>query len=382
MCFTRCCRLPVTRCGLNSCRYGIPIRQAACRSWAICSRRSSTRSPGSRSCYSQRSVGSDCPEKLLTAGLGAYALGRGLRIGVAGSVVAALVYMLCAPSRCPCSGPSERSSRCSRGCSWLRIAFIGNRPLSARPYWLWSWGWACWRDIQNPRCSRRELPWLPRRPLGRVGVANAGSKGDDDFARRASVAGRPGAWCRPCRSCGRPLLQAYSVSISPDVHRYQSPLPPSGLLLWVMPNIFGDARPHVYSPTADDLPYALLHLNRVLLRRHGAAMLDGVAIVRFRQRLVMIALVSVAVTGLLTALQVPPVSCDFRVVTCHLECEHHACWGLRRTPRRDLRGNRFSVPPTRGSSAETRRSGGSARAASRCWPLLRLAGRPWHIRAG
>ena len=43
--------------------------------------------------------------KLLTAGLGAYALGRGLRIGVVGSLVAALVYMLSAPLIVPVQWP-------------------------------------------------------------------------------------------------------------------------------------------------------------------------------------------------------------------------------------------------------------------------------------
>lgn len=241
--------------------------------------------------------------KLLTAGFGTYLLARQVRVGPRGAIVAALVYMLAAPMIVPIQYPHGTvfsllpwlilaTDRVYRQPSLRRLALlavvVGLQLLAGHPE-------------SALLCSAASLVYL----LG-VAIADRGSQ--RDWATRARIAG---AWLGGhllgvgiAAVAVLPFLQAYSVSISGSVHGLTRPtLPVSGLLLWTMPNIFGDAEPTIYFPALGFSYFSTAGYMSI-----AALLLGGVAILRYWRRPVVVGLVAVGVLAILTAFRVPPIS--------------------------------------------------------------------------
>jgi hypothetical protein len=232
--------------------------------------------------------------KLVTAGLGTFALARGLRLSMPGSIVAAFVYMLSAPVVVPVQYPHGTVFSLF---PWLILATdrIYRRPTAARTGALAvivALDLFAGHPESAVLASAASLVYLvalalaDRRFQGvlRSGWRIAGAWGGGHLLG-VGLAG----------AAVVPFLQAYSVSISGDVHGLtRTRLPLSGLLLWMMPNVFGDAQPHVYPPD-----FSWTYFSTVSYFGVVALLLGGVAVIRFRRKPVMFALLAMAAAALL-----------------------------------------------------------------------------------
>jgi hypothetical protein len=241
--------------------------------------------------------------KLLTAGIGAYAFSRVLRVRPAGSIAAGVIYMLSAPLIVTVQYPHGSvysllpwllltTDRLYRRPTLGRraglglvvgLALLAGHPESALLGSLASLTYLValavadrWGHLRERLPWRAAAGWLSAHLLG-MGLGAA-----------ALV----------------PFLQAYSVSLSGGVHALtRTNLPLSGWLLWVMPNIFGNAKPNVFAP---DLTFS--YFSTVCYFGVVSLLLAGVAVIRHLRKPTMIALLAVAGASLLTAFRLPPVS--------------------------------------------------------------------------
>jgi Bacterial membrane protein YfhO len=240
--------------------------------------------------------------KLLTAGVGAYALGRHLRLGRGAALVASLVYMLSAP-----------------GVAWLQWPL--GTVFSLFPWLLL----ATDRVYRRPTGSRVAavavvvaLSIFAGHPetalLSSLAAAVyllalvAADRGQRGGARE--VARRLGAWAGGqllglllSAVALLPFLDAYSRSITREVHGVFATLhlPFEGTLLWLTPNAFGDGRPEYQGPLGT-------YVTTAAYFGIAAILLAGVAGFRRRRRPRVLALAAMALVALMVVFAIPPVS--------------------------------------------------------------------------
>lgn len=240
--------------------------------------------------------------RLLTAGAGAYALSRQLRIGRSGSLVAGVVYMLCAPNVIWLQWPLGTeftilpwlllaTDRVYRAPTAGRIAAVGvavllnvlaGHPESA----LLSQSAAAVYLLALLAADRRR--WTGWR--GRASVLGGWSLGTLlGVAAAGIVLG--------------PFLEAWLVSITRAAHESlaSSSLPAWSAIVYALPNIFGDGKPGYWGP-----PFSYLIVAAYV--GVAALLLAGVSCWRGRRRPTAIALAAMAAVALAVIYAIPPIS--------------------------------------------------------------------------
>ena len=243
--------------------------------------------------------------KLLTAGLGAFVLGRELRLGRAGALVAAVVFMLSAPNVAWLQWPLTTVY------SLLPWLFYATHRLHARPERRRAAALAGVVALSlfagHPETAALSstaagvylvaLGLAERRPLGDVARSLARWVGAQALGLALAAV------------VFVPFLFAYVPSITREVHGDFAKLamPPEVGLLWLMPSLFGGGKPDYAGPLVTYVTTA---------GSFGvvALLLAGVAARRAWRAPPALALAVTAGLALLVAFGVPPVSWIMRTV--------------------------------------------------------------------
>ncbi len=240
--------------------------------------------------------------KLLTAGLGAYALARALRVGRGGALVAGLVYMLSAPIVVWLQWPLASVFSLF---PWLLLATQrlyeqpGRRRVAALAVVVMLSVFAGHGEsallsssaaavylvalmlADRRRDLRLALQWVGGHVLGAAGAAVVLV----------------------------PFYAQYSHSITKQVHGDLSSLhlPISSALVYALPNVYGNGKPSYYGPLAT-------YVTTAAYFGIAALLLAGVGLARNRRQSPYIALTAVAVVAFCVAFGIPPVSLVMRHV--------------------------------------------------------------------
>jgi len=238
--------------------------------------------------------------KLLTAGLGAYALARHLTLRPAAALIAALIYMLCAPNVVWLQWPlatvfsvfpwvllatDRLYRRQSRGGVGLLGLAVGLSILAGHPE-------SAFLSSSAAAVYLLALMLADRRTEIRASMAAFG---------RFALGNLIGASLSAATLV--PFLTAYSYSISVEAHGEvaDSSIPLWGAIVYFLPNVFGAGQPDYYGP-----PFSYLSVAAYF--GVAAILLAGVALVRLRAEPRTIALAVMALVAAMTAFRLPPVS--------------------------------------------------------------------------